>query len=138
MMAIPGAPCIYYGDEIGMDGEHDPHCRKGFPWDENRWDRDLLNYVKDMIALRKEHTALRGGDFKRLWSADGVYAFSRAHGGETLIVAFNVSESPQRAEVTREASVADPKPIFGSASDISVRDSRLRFTVPARSGVVLG
>jgi neopullulanase len=137
MMAIPGAPCIYYGDEIGLDGEHDPHCRKAFPWNENRWDNDLLKYAKDMIALRKEHTALRGGDFKRLWSADGVYAFSRSHGGETLIMAFNVSESPQRVEVKGEAAAEAPRLIFGSASDILVQEGRVQFTIPPRCGVVL-
>ena len=33
MFTIPGAPCIYYGDEIGVDGGHDPECRKSFPWE---------------------------------------------------------------------------------------------------------
>ncbi len=41
-MTYPGAPCIYYGDEIGLTGGKDPGCRKAFPWDENRWDADLL------------------------------------------------------------------------------------------------
>jgi hypothetical protein len=55
-----------------------------------------------------------------------------------LIVAFNVSESPQQAEVTVDAAaVEDPKPVFGSASDISVQEGRVRFTIPPRSGVVL-
>ena len=33
-MTLPGAPCIYYGDEVGMEGGHDPDCRRAFPWDE--------------------------------------------------------------------------------------------------------
>jgi neopullulanase len=33
LFSYPGAPCIYYGDEIGVDGEHDPDCRKSFPWE---------------------------------------------------------------------------------------------------------
>jgi neopullulanase len=134
--AYPGAPNIYYGDEIGLDGKHDPDCRKSFPWDENKWDKNLLAYIKELIALRKKHPALRRGDFKRLWSADGIYAFSRSYEGKTFIVALNVSESPQQAHVTYEAGKS-PKAVFGEASDMSVEDGRLRFTIPARSGVML-
>jgi cyclomaltodextrinase len=134
--AYPGAPNIYYGDEIGLDGKHDPDCRKSFPWDENKWDKNLLAYIKELIALRKKHPALRRGDFNRLWSADGVYAFSRSHAGKTFIVGLNVSESPQQVHVTYEARKS-PKPVFGEASNISVEDGRLRFTIPARSGVML-
>jgi len=135
MFSYPGTPCIYYGDEIGLDGEHDPFCRKSFPWDESKWDKDLLRYAKEVIALRKKNPALRRGDFKRLWSANGVYAFLRSFEGKTFIVALNVSESPQQVEVTVEAKKS-PKVVFGEASGIST-DGRLSFTVPARSGVVL-
>ncbi|HSO14068.1 MAG TPA: glycoside hydrolase family 13 protein [Anaerolineales bacterium] len=135
MFTYPGAPCIYYGDEIGMDGEHDPFCRKSFPWNESGWDKGLLNFVKEAIALRKKNPALRRGDFKRLWSANGVYAFSRSFEGETFVVALNASESPQQIHVTYEAG-KNPMPVFGEASHISV-DGRLKFTIPARSSVVL-
>lgn len=133
--AYPGTPCVYYGDEVGLDGKHDPDCRKSFPWDEHKWDKDLLAYLKELIALRRKHPALRRGDFKRLWSADGVYAFSRSFEGKIFVVALNVSESPQQVHVTFEAKKS-PKPVFGEASDISV-NGRLWFTVPPRSGVIL-
>jgi len=135
MFSYPGAPCIYYGDEIGMDGEHDPYCRKSFPWDEKKWDKDLLNYVKELTALRTKNPALRRGEYKRLWSAEGVYAFSRSYEGKTFVVALNASESPQQVHVTYEAKTK-PKPVFGEASEISL-DGRLKFIIPARSGVVL-
>ncbi len=137
MFTYPGAPCVYYGDEIGIDGEQDPYCRKSFPWDESQWDKNLLAYVKDIIALRKQNPALRRGDFKRLWSADGIYAFSRSLDGKTFVVGLNVSESPQYAEVTYEMQQR-PQVVFGAASEISVHAGRLKFTVPARCGVVLG
>jgi glycosidase len=119
-----------------LDGKHDPDCRKSFPWDENKWDKNLLAYMKELTALRKKNPALRRGDFKRLWSANGIYAFSRSYEGKTFIVALNVSESPQQAHVTYEAQ-KNPKAVFGEASNMSVEDGRLRFTVPARSGVML-
>ena len=135
MFTYPGAPCIYYGDELGVDGHHDPDSRRSFPWDEKKWDKDLLAYAKEVIELRKKNPALRRGDFKRLWSADGVYAYSRSFEGKTFVVAVNVSESPQQVHVTYEAKKS-PQAVFGGADDISV-DGRLKFTVPARSGVVL-
>ncbi|MBI5932616.1 MAG: glycoside hydrolase family 13 protein [Chloroflexi bacterium] len=137
ILAIPGAPCIYYGDEIGVDGRHDPECRKSFPWDEAKWDRDLLDYLKTAISLRKTHPSLRRGTFSRLWSADGVYAFGRAHAGESLVVAFNASESPRPLEVSYEAK-RKPKALFGQPSDIESKGGKVKFTIPARSGVVLG
>src|SRR6266498_1712864 len=136
MFSYPGAPCVYYGDEIGLDGEHDPDCRKSFPWEESKWDKDLLSYVKGLIALRKQNPALRRGDFRRLWSADGTYAFSRSLGEDTFVMALNASESPQQVEVRYEAR-KHPEVVLGEASDIAVHDDRLSFKIPARCGVVL-
>jgi len=143
MMTITGAPCIYYGDEIGLAGEHDPDCRRSFPWDEHKWDKDLLGYFKEIIALRNKNPAFRRGDMKRLWSANGVYAYSRSFEGKTFIVALNVSDSPQQIQVTHEAPAPrraatrkGPQAVHGMAHDISL-DERLNFTIPARSGVVL-
>ena len=53
LMCFPGAPCIYYGDEIGMEGGRDPDNRRSFPWDTGRWNSTLLSYFKRCIALRK-------------------------------------------------------------------------------------
>jgi neopullulanase len=136
MFSFPGAPCIYYGDEIGLDGEHDPDCRKSFPWEESKWDGNLLSYIKELIALRKQNPALRRGDFKRLWSADGTYAFSRSLEDDTLVMALNTSGSPQQVEVTYEAKKS-PTAVLGDPSDISMNDHRLKFKIPARSGVML-
>ena len=110
-------------------------CRKSFPWDEHKWDTELLNYAKDVIGLRRKNPALRRGEMKRLWSADGVYAYSRSYEGKTFIVALNASESPQQVEVTVEAKKA-PGVVFGEASHISV-DGKLKFTVPPRSGTIM-
>jgi cyclomaltodextrinase len=90
-MTFPGAPCIYYGDEIGMEGGADPDCRRAFPWDEDNWDRDLLAFVRRAVALRHNHRALRHGHYVRL-HADGeknVYAFARQADQETMVVVMN-------------------------------------------------
>ena len=119
-----------------MDGGHDPDCRKGFPWDESKWDHDLLAYVKEAVALRKDNPALRRGDHKRLQAKDGIYCYTRSLDGSTLIVALNASESPQQFEITPETAEI-PRPVFGNASEISMHEGQVQFTVPPRSGAVL-
>jgi len=99
-MFYPGAPSIYYGDEIGMTGGHDPANRGAFPWHEpDRWDRDLLHYFQRLIALRRERPALRRGTFQFLWAADGVSAVARQMGGETLVAIFNTSQEARRLDL---------------------------------------
>ena len=135
MFTYPGAPCVYYGDEIGLDGQHDPDCRKAFPWDVAKWDQSLLSYVKELAALRKQHAALRRGEYGRRWSANSIYAFSRSLEEETCIIALNVSDIPQTANIVYKGQ--DPRVIFGEASEFSVSDERFHFRLPARSGVIL-
>jgi len=135
LFSYPGAPCIYYGDEVGVDGEHDPDSRKPFPWDAGKRAHNLLAHLKEIVTLRKQNPALRRGDFKRLWSADGTYAFSRSLDGETIVIALNASESPQQVEVPLGGQ--NPKVLFGKPSELINNDGRLKLKVPARSGVVL-
>ena len=62
LFAFPGAPCVYYGDEIGLQGGHDPHCRAGMPWEQREdWDEELLQLVKSLTRARREHAALTHG-----------------------------------------------------------------------------
>lgn len=55
-LSFIGAPCIYYGDEIGMAGGQDPGCRACMEWDESKQDRDLFQYVKTLLKWRKTET----------------------------------------------------------------------------------
>ena len=87
----PGAPCIYYGDEIGMDGGQDPDCRRGFPWDESKWDHELRDWFKQLIAIRKERPSLRHGDYQRIAVSEEGYAFCRDDGEENTLVVINFS-----------------------------------------------
>jgi glycosidase len=99
--ANPGAPAIYYGDEIGMEGEKDPDNRRAFPWDEDQWNHDLRGYVKKLITARKKHPALRRGDLKRvhLSKDNHWYAFSRMLGDDKVVVMINPSSETRRLDV---------------------------------------
>lgn len=65
MFTQGGSPCIYYGDEIGIDGEHKPGVemhRKCMVWEEEKQDRDMLEFIKSIIKMRKENKELREVD----------------------------------------------------------------------------
>lgn len=61
LFSYVGIPCIYYGDEIGMQGGGDPDCRRTFPWDESKWNGELFAFYREVIRLRKTTGALRAG-----------------------------------------------------------------------------
>ncbi|HOO74090.1 MAG TPA: glycoside hydrolase family 13 protein [Tepiditoga sp.] len=88
-MTFKGSPVIYYGDEIGMEGEDDPFCRKPFLWDQSYWNEDLFNFYTDMIALRKEYSSVRTGKYKVLSSKIGTLIYKRYDEKSEIIVAVN-------------------------------------------------
>lgn len=95
-MTYVGAPAIYYGDEIAMEGGRDPDCRRPFVWD---WEKDprraaMHAWYTKLGNLRNAHAALRTGEFRTL-AADGMtYAFERTDGRETFVVVINAGRSP--------------------------------------------
>jgi cyclomaltodextrinase / maltogenic alpha-amylase / neopullulanase len=139
-MTYPGAPCIYYGDEIGMLGGHDPGCRGAFPWDESQWDQDLRAHVRRCIDLRRAHPALRRGEFVWLFAGQGVVAYLRRMEDEALVVVLNNSHHAVTLDVPLGGHLADGVSFDYAWQDASVeaRGGDLPGVhVPARSGTVL-
>jgi cyclomaltodextrinase / maltogenic alpha-amylase / neopullulanase len=93
LFAYPGAPAVYYGDEIGLEGGKDPECRTAFPWDRSEWYEELHAWVKSLVSLRKNLPVMRRGDYRRLLADDRhrCYAFARILEGETIVVVLNAS-----------------------------------------------
>ncbi len=98
-MAFPGAPAVYYGDEIGLEGERDPDCRRAFPWDEAYWNQDLSQWVRRLIAIRKHNPILRRGDYVQIKAVNNLYAFARILGEESVLMAMNASAEPCRTNI---------------------------------------
>ncbi|TCZ74698.1 alpha-glycosidase [Paenibacillus albiflavus] len=94
----PGVPCIYYGDEVGLEGGADPDCRKCMEWDPVKQDADLFRFYKELIELRKRHSTLRTGEFRFLHaeSGDMRLAYERTNQEERLIVAINNSKRARK------------------------------------------
>jgi neopullulanase len=98
-MTYPGAPSIYYGDEVGMAGGHDPLNRAAFRWDNTVWDRDLLHDFQRMIAFRRACPAVRRGSFRSLYAREDVHVHLRQLGDETVVVALNAARATRRIDV---------------------------------------
>lgn len=109
LLTFTGTPCIYYGDEIGLDGEADPDCRKCMIWDEDRQDRDLYRSYKALIGLRKQYPALRTGDFGFLQAKarERSFVYERKDKHNHLTVWMNASEQPVTLALPLEGSWQD-------------------------------
>ena len=62
LFALPGAPSIYYGGEIGLSGGHDPDNRRCMIWDQNKQNYILLNHIKKIINLRNSYSDFKSTD----------------------------------------------------------------------------
>ncbi|HIC2034378.1 maltodextrin glucosidase [Enterobacter soli] len=89
----PGIPCIYYGDEVGLDGNNDPFCRKTFPWDPAEQDVSLFSLYQRMAKLRKQNQALRYGGCQVVYAHDNVVVFARVYNQQRVLVAINRGEA---------------------------------------------
>lgn len=92
MLTFPGAPCIYYGDEVGMSGGRPMANRAGFS-PRADWDHSLLDWTRALIALRKRLPALRYGRYRSVAASGGAYAAIRADETECLLIAVNTDDS---------------------------------------------
>ncbi len=89
-MLMPGVPCIYYGDEIGMQGYADPFCRCCFQWD--NINHDLQLWYKLAIALRKSSPVFIYGEFECIYKLNYGYSFIRFNKSDAHIVCANFSD----------------------------------------------
>ena len=118
-MTYPGAPCIYYGDEVGLEGGRDPDCRRPFPWAElehpdRAW---LLHTYQRLLDLRKRTPALRQGSFAILKADDatGTFAFARFDAGAVIVTLVRRRGSPP-------ATLEIPVQVLGVPDGTAFRD----------------
>ena len=127
-----GAPCIYYGDEIGMEGGKDPECRRCYPWGKPKQQNgDLFAYYKKLIAIRKANPALRCGTFEPFVvdNERELYAFERVADGNRCLVALNRNKHAHELKLGAETN--------GKELLSGRKLNRDRVTVPARQAIIL-
>ncbi len=150
--SLPGAPTIYYGDEIALDapnldGQDDPYNRAPYPWGDTAGsyypapNENMLAYYQRLGALRQQHPALREGAMITLAADDrsGLYAFLRldAAAGSAALVVINTSRAERSLELNLDGLVPAGLTLaagFGSA-DVTTGGS-FSVTVAAKSGEI--
>lgn len=101
-MTYPGAPCIYYGDEIGMkNGLHrNPEdSRYAFSWNQATWNHELYDFVQLCIRLRKSNSAITSGIFKVIATDDNKFTYIRQTEKQTLVIVINNTHTPNILEL---------------------------------------
>lgn len=80
LMGYAGVPCTYYGTEVGVTQSRAgnmPWCREPMPWDEEAWDRELLERVRALIGVRRSAHALHRGHLRFLHAEADAVAYLR-------------------------------------------------------------
>ena len=139
-MTFPGAPCIYYGDEIGLESGSDLSSRQSFPWEQSAWDLPRLDFTERCIRLRYDNPVLRRGTFTQVLADEDVYVFARHFEGCWAVVAMNVGYQARTVDFSFPANqgpseLHDP---WNSALTHLVRDGWVdSWYIPPRDGAVL-
>ena len=147
-MTYPGVPCVYYGDEIAMEGFKDPTNRRTYPW--NGGDDNIRQQYKKFIAERNNHVVLQTGELLPLYAKGDIVAFARVisnnhdvfgHEAEndSYVVAFNRSTS-QRYDVSFDVSdfaVGEFVNAFDTNKKYHVHRGRVYLSINPLEGVLL-
>lgn len=158
-MTIPGAPTIYYGDEVAVTGDDDPDDRRTFPWQDQgsviaagsealagqvegaAGDLQQLLYYRKLIALRASREVFREGELSFLLTDDTnrTMAYLMRTANDAAIVAINRSDTTQTLAV--DVSYALPweiqmKDVLGSAGQATAMGGVLTFDLPPLSAAI--
>lgn len=146
-MTWPGAPTVYYGDEVGVVGFTDPDNRRTYPWGNE--DKELLDFHRKIIKIHKEYEALRTGSVKFLGGDYQVMCYGRFNREQQFVVVINNDSTQRKMEWTvwpvgleRETRLEQimftTKDAHSTSSVIyDVHNGRLNISLPANSAVIL-
>ncbi len=135
----PGVPFVYYGTEIGLTGGRDPECRAPMPWNEELWDKDLREFYKKLISIRKSEVALKIGGFEVLSEEPIVFLRKAPYVLDDVVVAVN-----KDGEENVAVSVPDGRLLAGttfvdlmSGEEFWIVGGVLKFSVPKKGFRIL-
>src|SRR5690242_12488656 len=148
-LTLRGIPELYYGDEIGMPGGGDPDNRRDFPggWigdatnaftetGRTHEQQEIFSHVRELLRIRRERPALRGGQLWHLASDESAYVFIRESEEERLVVAFNNSDRTQELQIqlngTPLRNAASLSLVLGAAK-ADLAGAELHISMPPQS-----
>jgi len=137
VFAWPGAPVVYYGDEVGLSGGKDPECRRCFPWDGPQ-DSETLAHVKALGRLRAQLHCLRRGVVRFLLTQGDLVAFARvpdvgAPAWPPVVCVLNASGAPAQPQVPLAGLTGSPRVVLGEGRAARDGDS-LQVELPPWGG----
>jgi cyclomaltodextrinase len=119
LFAWPGAPVVYYGDEVGLLGGKDPECRRTYPWDHpDKQDLPTLEHVRALCHVRTAEPALRRGTVRFLLTDGKLVALVRepepGDRGRPVVVILNASGTQQTVRVPLDGLTGEPHALLGA------------------------
>jgi glycosidase len=138
LFTYPGTPMLYYGDEVGLEGDDDPDCRRPMPWNEQAWRKNLQALVRRLIATRHRSSALRRGGWEPLLGFNRLLCFRRGDGRDSTVVVLNAGPAVRDVAIELPLDAPDEFDDALSGGRYTARDGRLILpAVEGRSALVL-
>jgi cyclomaltodextrinase len=139
-MTYPGAPTIFYGDEVGLTGAHDPFNRRTYPWADQGGspDGELLEDITALVQMRNQNPVLRRGSLEPLYSDAHVIVMLRKLDNVTAIVAVNNHDSDLvvTVDLTGHGVSGTLEDLVGNRDSIEITGNSVELKVPALFGNV--
>ena len=143
---LPGAPTVYYGDEVGMTGGDDPDDRRTFPWPQSGevQDNGLKSHYRNIAALRKNTPVLVDGDLRMLMADDtsGLVAFGRKRGDSAAVVVVNRTTTTITSNIPVKGFLPDGVSLtqaytVGSVTSSGVYSGVVNIMIAPRSAAIM-
>jgi glycosidase len=145
---VPGAPTVYYGDEVGVTGDDDPDDRRTYPWADlgGSPDAALFAHYQALAAVRAGNPALTEGDIRNLLAddAEGAVAFGRKTAHQAALVAVGTKSTTNHAGIPVSLYVPDGTEFtvaYGigvpAGQTFTVEDGMLDVPLDGLSGAIL-
>jgi len=136
MMTLPGVPCIFYGDEIGVQGYGDPFCRMCMPWDKfDEIDPDgrVRARYKNMISLRNGSKAFSLGEFESVYTEGTAYGFVRYYDNDMFVVVANFGNDAANVRLdVAKYNVHAIECVSADKEEFTSADGIFRLNIPSR------